>query len=91
MAVEPISERIAVEDSIEAIAALWERSGVPTAVVCTEPFRRSALETAVVQGMPDYPFIRVAHPINAATREELLACAGAVLPDVVGLPLMTKE
>lgn len=63
---------------------------MPAAVVCTEPFRRSALEMAAAQGMPGYPFACMAHPINAATPAELQARARAVLPEVVGLLLVTE-
>lgn len=58
---------------------------MPAAVICTEPFRRSAVEMAAAQGMPNYPFTLMAHPINAATRDELRARARRVLPEVVGL------
>ncbi len=71
---------------------LLERAGVPAAVICTEPFRKSAVEMAAAQGAPDYPFTLMAHPISAATRDELRARARAVLPDVVGLLIAhTKE
>ncbi len=63
---------------------------MPAAVICTEPFRRSALEMAAAQGVPDYPFAVMAHPISAATPEALREKARAVLPDVVGL-LVTPE
>jgi len=42
--------------------------------------------------VPDYPFALMAHPISAATREELRQRARAVLPEVVGLLVAhTKE
>ncbi|HEY8369162.1 MAG TPA: hypothetical protein VIM86_07570 [Thermodesulfobacteriota bacterium] len=65
---------------------------MPAAVICTEPFRQSAAEMAAAQGVPDYPFALMAHPISAATREELRERARAVLPEVIGLLVAhTKE
>ncbi len=60
---------------------------MPTAVICTEPFRRSAAEMASAQGAPHYPFTLMAHPINAATPEELGARARRVLPEVLSILL----
>lgn len=47
-----------------------EKLGVPTAVVNTEPFVASSKAMAVAQGIPDYPFVIIPHPIatNESTR-----------------------
>jgi hypothetical protein len=40
-------------------------------VLCTEPFVVTARNIARVLGLPDYPFLRVMHPIGSCTLPEL--------------------
>ena len=40
-------------------------------VLCTEPFVVTARNIARVLGLPDYPFLRVKHPIGSCTLPEL--------------------
>lgn len=40
-------------------------------VLCTEPFVVTARNIARVLGLPDYPFLRVPHPIGSCTLPEL--------------------
>jgi hypothetical protein len=40
-------------------------------VLCTEPFEVTAKNIARVLGMPDYPFMKVQHPIGSCTSPEL--------------------
>jgi len=44
-------------------------------VLCTEPFRVTAKNIALVLGLPDYPFLTVQHPIGSCTLPELKARA----------------
>jgi hypothetical protein len=44
-------------------------------VLCTEPFEVTAKNIARVLGMPDYPFMKVQHPIGSCTSPELKARA----------------
>ena len=40
-------------------------------MLCTEPFVVTAKNIARVLGLPDYPFLRVKHPIGSCTLPEL--------------------
>jgi hypothetical protein len=67
-----------VHDGIEL-----ERRGVPTAVICTDEFARSAKAQAAICGNPDYPFVVVPHPIGSLTAAELAARARTAAPQVI--------
>ncbi len=60
-----------------------EKRGVPTVVVCTDPFINTAKAMAAVCGIPDYPFAVVRHPVGSNTAEELRTKAEGLLPDAV--------
>jgi hypothetical protein len=60
-----------------------ERRGKPAAVVCTEPFMKSAREMARALGIPHYPFAVVPHPFGSATSEERYKRAEDALPQVL--------
>ncbi len=62
-----------------------ERRGVPTAVICTEPFVSSVRAQAEICGNPLYQFVVVAHPIGSLTRRELEERADAAVPRVVAI------
>jgi len=62
-----------------------EKLGLPAAVVCTEPFASSARAMATAQGMPDYPFILLPHPIAATEIQTLQKWADNVTDQVVRL------
>jgi len=62
-----------------------ERRGIPTAVVCTEPFVPTAKMMARLQGKADYPFAVIKHPIGSLTPGELRQRAEEALPQVVRL------
>ena len=44
-------------------------------VVCTEPFAVTAKNIARVLGLPDYPFLKLQHPVGSCTLTELKARA----------------
>ena len=44
-------------------------------VLCTEPIVVTAKNIARVLGLPDYPFLRLPHPIGSCTLPELKARA----------------
>jgi len=50
---------------------ILEEQGIPTVVIVTTPFITSGKAMAVSQGIPDYPFVAIPHPI-AATEEFVL-------------------
>jgi len=64
---------------------VMEKLGVPTAVICTEPFISSGKAMAVAHGFPDYPFVIIPHPINATPYDVLEKWAEDCLPGVVRL------
>ena len=45
--------------------------GKRAVVLCTEPFVVTARNIARVLGLPDYPFLKVKHPIGSCTLPEL--------------------
>jgi hypothetical protein len=62
----------------------FERSGLPTAAVATEPFVDEALEQARLLGMPDYRMVYVPHPVQLLTADELRGYADRAFEEIVG-------
>ena len=62
-----------------------EKLGKPAAVICTEPFVSTARMMAKIQGIADYPFAVLPHPITALTDEQLRERARQALPQVLQL------
>ena len=58
-----------MHDAIEA-----ERLGIPAVAIITDRFVRTAQAVSVVNGLPDYPFSIIAHPVanndDAVLREK---------------------
>jgi alkanesulfonate monooxygenase SsuD/methylene tetrahydromethanopterin reductase-like flavin-dependent oxidoreductase (luciferase family) len=48
-----------------------EKLGIPAVAVITDRFEASARALAAANGMPDYPFAVIAHPIAGNTDDEL--------------------
>ena len=67
-----------------------EQRGVPTAVICTEPFVTSADAMAALGGVPDYPYVVVPHPLGSRTMEQLRDLAAEAAPDVLSILLAQK-
>ena len=67
-----------------------ERKGVPTVVICTEPFVTSADAMANLGGVPDYPYVVVPHPLGSRTMDQLRELAAEALPDVLSILLARK-
>jgi hypothetical protein len=65
----------------DAIAA--ERRGIPAAAVMTDRFVRSAQVVAQLNGLPDYPFVVIGHPVANDNDEALQAKAEAAVPRIV--------
>ena len=53
--------------------------------VLTDRFAASARAVAVAQGLPDYPFVVIDHPIAGNGDEELRRKAERALPSIVAL------
>ena len=60
-----------------------EKMGVPTAVICTEPFVTSANAMAKLGGIPDYPYDVVPHPLGSLAPDTLRARARQAAPEVL--------
>ena len=67
-----------------------ERRGVPTAVICTEPFVTSADAMAALGGVPDYPYVVVPHPLGSRTMDQIREIATRSAPDVLGILLAQR-
>ena len=66
---------------------IFEKRGVPAASIATHQFINMGRASAAAQGMPDYPFVVMEHPIGRLEDDELRRKAEAVLPEVVKLLL----
>jgi hypothetical protein len=53
----------------DAISA--EKAGIPATAIITDRFKETAQMMAKVSGMPDYPFVVIAHPISNNTEAVL--------------------
>jgi hypothetical protein len=62
-----------------------EKRGVPAVVIITSEFVTPAKAMADIQGIPDYPFAVVPHPIGSLTDEGLEELAKEALPQVLSL------
>jgi hypothetical protein len=58
-------------------------------VLCTEPFKVTARNSARVLGLPDYPFLSVQHPIGSCTLPELKARAEVAYQQA--LPILLQD
>ena len=64
-----------------------EKRGVPTAVICTEPFISSGRAMSRIGGIPDYPFVAVPHPLGSLAPDALRGRAMQAAPDVLRILL----
>jgi hypothetical protein len=67
----------------DAIAA--ETRGIPAVAVMTDRFVPSARAVAELNGLPDYPFVVIGHPIANDGDEELRRKAEAVVTRIAAL------
>lgn len=56
-------------------------------MICTEPFVPTAKSMARIQGIPDYPFVVLPHPMGSLTLEQVKDRARMALPGVLELLL----
>ena len=61
--------------------------GVPTAVICTEPFISSARAMSKLGGIPEYPFVVLPHPLGSLSPEALREKAVQAAPEVLRILL----
>ena len=67
----------------DAIAA--ESRGIPAVAVMTDRFTPSAHAVAELNGLPDYPFVVIGHPIANDSDEALGRKAEAVVTRIAAL------
>lgn len=61
----------------------FEDRGIPTVLLCTEPFMDSARDHAQAFGNPDYQAIRVGHPLASLRSTEVEARADEALERII--------
>jgi hypothetical protein len=66
-----------VHDGVEI-----ERRGRPAAAIVTHRFVPTAVKMTQIDGMPDYPFLIVPHPLSNLDERELRDRAAAAAPAV---------
>jgi alkanesulfonate monooxygenase SsuD/methylene tetrahydromethanopterin reductase-like flavin-dependent oxidoreductase (luciferase family) len=66
-----------------------ERLGIPAVAIITDRFEASARAMAAANGLADYPFAIIAHPVAGNTDEELRAKAEQAVSAI--LPLLTRR
>jgi hypothetical protein len=64
-----------------------EKLGIPTTVLCTEPFARTAESMARRRGFPGYRYVLVEHPLSSARPEGIRERAEKALPEVLSILL----
>jgi len=66
-------------------AILFEKRGIPAAVIITEPFVATAEAMARLAGMPEYPVAVIPHPVGSLSPDEVTARADAIAERIVEL------
>lgn len=68
-----------------------EEQGIPTAVIVTTPFIASSKAMGVAQGIPEYPFATIPHPIAATEKVILDKWVDEIINEVEGILLMKEH
>ena len=71
--------------SAVADGILFERAGVPAAVICSDAFVVTANAMAHMRGAPDYHFVVTEHPVAVLDAEQVRQRAKRLAPEVVSL------
>jgi hypothetical protein len=66
-----------------------ERLGIPAVAVITDRFEASARAMAEANGLPDYPFAVIPHPVAGNSDDELARKAELAVRALV--PLLTER
>jgi hypothetical protein len=69
--------------SAVADGIMFERAGVPAAVICSEAFVVTANAMAELRGAAGYHYLRTAHPVAVLTTDQVRQRAKQLLPEVV--------
>ena len=68
-------------------AIIFEKRGVPAAVVITEPFVPTAEAMSQLAGMPGYPYATVPHPVGSLSAEDVAGRADRIVERIEKLLL----
>jgi len=60
-----------------------EKAGIPSATICTDPFKITATAMANMWGAPNYPVIYTSHPVGGLPRDAIRRRAEGLLDQVV--------
>ena len=60
-----------------------QRRGVPSAVICSEPFLQLGRTQSRVLGVPDLPLIIIKHPLGGLALDAVKARADSALPQLL--------
>ncbi|GAA2353144.1 UGSC family (seleno)protein [Saccharopolyspora halophila] len=71
--------------SAVADGMLFEKAGLPAAVICSDAFTATARAMAEMRGEPDYAHITTEHPVAILTEQQVRERAEGVVGDVVSL------
>jgi hypothetical protein len=63
----------------------FEDRGIPTVLLCTEPFMNSAREHAAAYGSPGYTAVPVEHPLASLRSAQARERADAALAGVIAI------
>jgi hypothetical protein len=63
----------------------FEARGIPTVLLCTEPFMNSAHKHAEVYGSPEYTAVPVGHPLAALQPAQAREHADEALAGVIAI------
>ena len=64
---------------------MFERRGIPAAVIITHTFTRPAQVMARVYGYPEYRYATIPHPISSLSAEQITQRATTVLPEILAI------
>lgn len=59
------------------------RLGIPSAVICSEPFVQLGRTQSKVLGVPDLPLIIIKHPLGGLALDDVKARADSVLAQLL--------
>ena len=62
-----------------------EKAGIPSATICTDPFKVTARAMASMWGASNYPVIYTSHPVGGLDREAVRGRAQELVDQVVAV------
>ncbi len=62
-----------------------QRLGIPSAVICSEPFVQLGRTQSRVLGVPDLPLIIIKHPLGGLAMDDVKARASSALAQLLDM------